>query len=395
MCPRNNFRIGRGVAALALLSGGCAHHSAASMSPSFVPLPTAQLPVVEHDHQVVAVGRYVLPLPVVLPTTLSPLPTATALFSNTNPYHPLLGVEFSFPDKDSKAFLAWAQTFPICVLHSGVVVWQSKHSMSLERRPAPATGYVYVPRPASQATVAWSIYGFFVTKDWLCSVTWKRGDVFIGRSVYPLPTEKNDLSISLGFMRQPVYVWLPLHEKDHRIVSVGKYRLPDPITLPAGIAPIPSALAVYRREPSLHLLGFKLFFPPKEEAAVFQWAKSNPAILPGAVGSWQPTKCFFWTKDKTVAGGVDFSEKVPTTPPPAWNFAGTLLTNHKSSHFSLSGVDVVSIADLKSNPAAQYLLSVGAADMVGGSDEFGDASLLKGEHRHVSLTVSISNIQSE
>lgn len=129
-----------------LYSTGCSHsatttavqqldsQSAGQPPPGF---PNVPLPVVERNHQIVAVGKYVLPEPIILPDTVSVLPMATAMLWSRAGGHTLIGVTIYFPEHYANAVLAWARTYPVPVAHMGVAFWYSKRLViwDADRRP--------------------------------------------------------------------------------------------------------------------------------------------------------------------------------------------------------------------------------------------------------------------
>ena len=349
----------------------------------------AQLPVIERRHQIVAVGPYLLPEPLVLPPTVTTQPVATGYFS-PGPHRALTGVSIFFFENEDKAVLAWAQAFPIVVTHPGTALWQSQHSYFLVQDKSAAGNYVLSGQPISGSEGVWRIYGTFFTQGWTYGIAFQHGDYFVGRTTYPLPITKNSFSLLMSFSKRPDRVWLPLHEKNHRIVSIGPYQLPDPVVLPTRLNPLSLALVTFvRSSPSTHL-SLRVFFPLAEESAVFDWISSSPTIAANSPRRWQPRSHAFWTKSSRSANGISFSDTaLSATVPAAWSFNGPLPAEGGQIFLGVSGGPVVSAADIRVNASARILFSGGAADYVGDADDYGRNSPLKGEQRHVSLRVEL------
>lgn len=391
------------LAALGVLCcSGCGHNAFSSavsrgfsrfalQFPSPYP-PKLRVPVVERNHQIVAVGKYLLPQPIVLPDTVSALPMASATLSSTMP-RTLMAVNIYFPEQDAKAFLTWARSCPIPVAHTGAALWVSKHGSFLERRLPPATGYKLIDQlpPVTTYNSYWRIMGDFFTEALNCSVCFGNGETSGGRSPYALPTKKDDLYLCIIFEKRTSYVWLPLHEKSHSIVAVGQYQLPKPIVIPDGITPLPLALTHFiPSAPTIPVIA--IYFSPAEEAAAYRWAKSSVVADQSGDNNDQCPQYAFWTKNTSDPNGVVYSDKVvPSTPPVAWSLCNITPAGDLQCLSAFSGVKVITAKDLDSDVTAQHLFSANAADYVGGSDDYGPDSPLKGEHRHISLTVGFTD----
>ena len=211
----------------------------------------------------------------------------------------------------------------------------------------------------------------------------------VGPSTYPY--KQGDLSLSVTFGKRPSYVWLPVHEQSHSIVAVGRYRLPKPMVIPRGITPLPSALMVSVPD-SPKNASVTVFFDPKLEDAVYHWAKSFFVVDKSPEAQTQLSEHCFWTRNANDPNRISSSDKtLPITPPLAWSANGTVPERVGRFDLGFKGVNVITTNDLSSNISAQFLLSVGAADYVGGSDDFGPNSPLKGERRHVSFSIDLPN----
>lgn len=380
-----------------LSSMGCGHSASTAAVQHSVPQPTGplpdpRLPVVERNHQVLAVGKYVLPEHIELPKTLSALPTATAILSDATP-RALLGATIYFPEHDAKAVLTWARTFPIPIAHTGVAFWYRKRGSYLERKLPPATDYRIIDRVPSvtQSKAVWQVDGMFFTKVWLCQAFFANGAYSVENGTYPLLEHGNDLSLTIGFMKRPSYVWLPLHNHGRSIVAVGRYHLPTPIIMPRGITPLAEALTTFTPiSPTFPII--RIFFPPAQEDAVYRWAKSSAVIEKSPEVRWRSAERAFLTKAENSASAFSFSEKVaPSAPPVVWYFHGSLPARNGHYSITFKGGSVLAAKDMAADASTDVPLSFVFEDYVGGSDDFGPHSPLKGEHRHISLSFGFAN----
>lgn len=385
-----------------LCSAGCNHSVTTSAVQQFAPHSTGNppgyfdvpLPVVERDHHIVAVGKYVLPEPIVLPKTVSAQHMATALVWSGEGRHALIDVMIYFPEHDAKAILAWGRTYPIPVRHIGAAFWDSKQPKYLEHRLPPETGYEWIDQPPAVDAykTTWQVGGIFFTKSWQYILTFCHGGWIENGVTYPWRKKKGNLYLDFSFGKRPSFVWLPLYEQGQSIVAVGRYHLPTPLVVPHGITPLPEALAVLSPS-SLSFQNIRIFFDPKEEAAVFQWAKSWDITGKPGGAHVRPADHSFWTSDANDPHGVrSYYMPVPSAPPLAWVIDGTLPSLNRRYRLTFNGMKVVTNKDPSSNLTAQYFLPSSLADYVGGSDDFGTNSPLKGEHRHVFLRLTRTNL---
>jgi hypothetical protein len=132
--------------------------------------------------------------------------------------------------------------------------------------------------------------------------------------------------------------WLPIHEQDHRIVSVGEYALSSAIIIPPGIKPLAHAFVTIWTK-SHHVGNVQVFFATPEEQEVYEWAEPIPFVVAHSEGfRWDSTiRRFYKRAPGVVPAMVPLLGKQPKLAPFAWNFEGIITNKYGGYRIIWSG----------------------------------------------------------
>jgi len=124
--------------------------------------PAIWLPIHENKRQVVAVGGYQLPEPILLPPGLTPIPLAYTCM-DVSPSSRGKEVDIYFSASQEQAVYKWASSYPK-IISSPTFIWGYRHL-------PPHRGYYY------PGIIRWSFYGVAVTKHYIYTVIWQGGQM--------------------------------------------------------------------------------------------------------------------------------------------------------------------------------------------------------------------------